>query len=80
MVIPGGDQFAGQSPTYGNKIILVMLKFMLPDLKAQIFIWKLRLPKGPGLANFNFKGIKKTEAEELNAKGWPGKRPNCYRK
>ena len=68
VVIPGGDQFARAINNLWKQNYFSNVEIYVTRIEGSNIYLELEVTERPRLASFNFKGIRKTESEDLTAK------------
>ncbi len=68
VVIPGGDQFARAINNLWKQNYFSNVEIYVTRVEGSNIYLEIEVTERPRLANFNFKGIRKTEAEDLTPK------------
>ena len=68
IVIPGGDQFARAINNLWKQNYFSDVKIYITRVEGDNIYLEIEVAERPRLGSFNFKGITKSESEELNAK------------
>ena len=78
--IPGGDAFSKAIANLWRQRLFSNIQIFITGIQEDRISLEINVQERPKLGNFNFIGIKKSEAEELQRKNWIGKINHHYRK